>query len=293
MGDIARHHKLGNHFYADDSQLYLALRNAESKGILEKCINAYRDWMIANNLKINEDKTEVVLIGSKYNLKKLTNFNLCIGDQIVKPSDKACNLGVIFDSELSMSAFVDQKCKACMYHLRAISKIRNVLTLEATQALVQAFVVSRLDYCNALLYGISKQNISKLQRVQNAAAKVVLKRRKFDHVTPLLKQLHWLPVEFRIEFKILVHVYNAIQGDSPVYIKHLVNMYTPKRNLRSESRLLLIENRVSNKYGSRAFVNCGAKLFNALPESLKLSSSIVQFKKHLKTLMFKRAFKDC
>ena len=292
LGDIARSHKLGNHFYADDSQLYVALKNAQSVETLEKCISKYREWMIANNLKINEDKTEVVIIGSRYNLQRFPGLSINVGGQKVSSSDSAINLGVVFDAELSMSDFVNKKVSTCMYHLKAIAKIRRFLTLEATQSLVQAFVISRLDYCNSLLYGVSKQNIQKLQKVQNAAAKVVLQCHKFSRATPLLKQLHWLPVSFRIQFRILVHVFKSLNDSSPQYIKDLLATYNPARNLRSQSRLLLQENKVHNQYGSRAFANCGPKLFNALPESIKRSSSLSQFKKNLKTFMFRRAFNN-
>lgn len=292
LGNIARSHGLGNHFYADDSQLYLALENSSSKEKLELCISDYREWMTANNLKINEVKTEIVLIGSRYNLKNRESLTLSVGSQDIKSSKNAGNLGVIFDSELTMSDFVNRKCASCMYYIKSISKIRKFLTKEATQSLIQAYVVSRLDYCNSLLYGVSKQNINKLQKVQNAAARVILKVNRSTHMTPILKTLHWLPIQYRIQYKILVTTFNALHGNSPNYISHLLEPYNPTRSLRSRSRTLLQECKVNNSYGSRAFSSCGPKLFNMLPEYLKQSNSVNTFKKDLKTFLFKEAFKN-
>ena len=292
LGDIARKEGVGHHFYADDSQLYFSLKSNSSIETLERCIQKYRTWMIANDLKINDSKTEIVVIASRQNLSKTSSLALHVGENTVKSSDAVNNLGVIFDSTLSMKNFVNNKCSTCMFYLKSIAKIRKFLTVQATQSLVQALVVSRLDYCNSLLYGISKQNINKLQKVQNAAARLIVRKRRYDHIRPTLMELHMLPIEFRIKFKILVNVFNAYSGNSPNYLSKLIKPCVPSRSLRSSSKLLLQEKKLNNSFGSRAFSNCGPKLFNSLPEQLKKSPSVEVFKRGLKTILFKQAFSD-
>ena len=111
--------------------------------------------------------------------------------------------------------------------------IREYLTVDAAQLLVHDLATSKLDYCNSLLYGLPKCLINQLQRVQNAAARVVTVSSKFCHFTPVLKNLHWLSIDLRIEFKILIITYKALHGFAPTYIKDLLKNYHPPRDLRS------------------------------------------------------------
>ena len=103
-----------------------------------------------------------------------------------------------------------------------------------------AFVTSRLDYCNALYVGMDQASIKRLQLVQNAAARLLTGHKKRDHITPILASLHWLPIRFRIDFKILLFVFKALNGLAPAYIAELLQCYTPARALRSADQLLLV-----------------------------------------------------
>ena len=118
-----------------------------------------------------------------------------------------CQFTNIFDSCLNMESHVNTICKRAYFHIHNISLIRRYLDVKTTSALIQAFVTSRMDYCNSLLYGTSQKVLDKLQRVQNTAARVVSRRRKHDHITPVLQSLHWLPVKYRIEYKIILLVF--------------------------------------------------------------------------------------
>ena len=111
--------------------------------------------------------------------------------------------------------------------------------MECTEILVHAFVSSRLDYCNSLLHGSPKYVPQKLQRAQNAAARLIKLSRKYDHITPHLMDLHWLPIEYRIQFKILLLTYKTLNGLAPSYLSDLLQRYAPVRNLRSFSAFLL------------------------------------------------------
>ena len=125
---------------------------------------------------------------------------------------------VIFNEYLSMFPQVTVMCKSAFYHLRNISVICKYLTFDAVQLLVHALITSKRDYCNSLLYGLPKHMTKQLHCVQNAAARIVSLSPKFCHITPVLMSLHWLPIDLRIEFKILIITYKTLHGLAPAYI---------------------------------------------------------------------------
>ena len=158
-------------------------------------------------LKLNTDKTEVIMFSSPHNSKHIEDLSVTVGDSKVKQSVKVKNLGAIFDSNMNMEDHVNSVCRSCYLHLRQIGRIQKYLTIDASKQLVTSLVISRLDYCNALLYGVSQTLVNKLQIVQNTAARIITRTLRYDHITPVLKELHWLPVQYRIQFKILTHTY--------------------------------------------------------------------------------------
>ena len=166
------------------------------------------------------------------------------------------------------------------------SKIRPFLTEKVANKLVCSLILSRLDYANSVLYGLPEAELHRLQMVQNNAARVVMRKRKMDHVTPLLKHLHWLPVKKRIEYKILLLTFKGLHGEAPSYIQEMFHPYIPSRTLRSADKLQLTEKRMTRKHGDRAFSGAAPKLWNALPLPLRLSKNSHCFKKALKTHLF-------
>ena len=160
--------------------------------------------MLNNDLKFNDDNTEFLIIGSSQQLEKLDNISIRVGDSDIHPVPLARNLGCWFDSRLSMASHITKLCASSFYHIYNIRRIRKYLSRQSTEILVQAFITSRLDYCNGLLYGLPDCLLNKLQRVQNACARLIFREQKFCHVTPLIYELYWLPNKYRIEFKILL-----------------------------------------------------------------------------------------
>ena len=218
-----------------------------------KYFSAICRWMDLNELKLNHDKTEVMLIHSKY--RPSPSFqSLCVGDESVAASQSARSLGVISDEHMSFHAHVSSICRSSFYHLRNLSRISKYFTKESAEVTVHVFVTSKLDYCNALLYGPPKYQLQRLQYVQSTAARVVLQVSKFQHITPVLCELHWLPIQYRIIFKILLLVYKSLNGTSPSYLAQKLHYRSHTRPLRSVSDGLLMQPRSYTKtYGDRAF----------------------------------------
>ena len=191
-----------------------------------------------------------------------------------------------------MKQQVNLVTRTCYHHIRRISKIRRFLTMDATRSLVNAYVVSRLDYCNGLLAGLPDYLLKKLQRVQNRAARLIKKLPWRSRITRYLKELHWLPVTERIKFKVLLITFKSLNNLSPCYLQELFHYYSPSRTLRSSSRKLLIERRTRTKYGMRALSNCGPKLWNSLPLNIRSADTVKHFKILLKTYLFSKYYNN-
>jgi len=258
---------------------------------IEACIADIKDWMTNNMLKINDDKTEVIVFGTRMKLSQLGDIGIKIGESIIKPSQSVRNLGVVYDPCLSMEPHISTVCKAAYYNIRRISHVRDILTEEATRSLVQAMVTSRLDYGNGLLIGLPRTVLNRLQRAQNTAARLITRIPRSDHITPVLENLHWLPVHQRIQFKILLHVYKCLNSRAPSYLSELLNYYTPPRALRSQNKCHLVEPtaRLAN-YGDRAFQVCAPKLWNQLPLYIRQAATVDAFKRLLKTHIFRQTY---
>ncbi len=214
LGDIIRKHGVSFHCYADDTQLYISSRPDETHQIekLTECIVDIKNWMMSNFLLLNSEKTEVLIIGPKNPTCNNLEHYLTLDGCSVNSSSSVRNLGVLFDSNLSFESHVSSICKTAFFHLKNISKLSPMLSTSKAEMLIHAFMTSRLDYCNALLGGCSARLINKLQLVQNAAARVLTRTRKYDHISPVLSTLHWLPIKHRIDFKILLMTYKALNG---------------------------------------------------------------------------------
>ena len=185
--------------------------------------------MATHHLKLNLDKTELLFLPGKGCPHR--DLSITIDNTVVSPSQSARNLGVILDDQLSFSANIAAITRSCRFLLYNIRRIRPFLTEKTAQILIQALVISCLDYCNSLLAGAPASAIRPLQLIQNAAARLVFNRPKFSHTTSLLRSLHWLPVAARIQFKTLVLAYRAVKGSAPSYLQVMVKPYT--RPLRS------------------------------------------------------------
>ncbi len=222
---------------------------------LTACLADVKSWLSKNLLFLNPDKTEVIVFSpSEHGASiqpNLGNLNPFISPHVQ-------NLGVVFDNSLKFDKQISAVVGSSFFHLRSLSKIKSFLSKSSLEVAIHAFITSRLDYCNYLYFSIAKSQISWLQVVQNSAARFLKGCKKFDHATPLMRSLHWLPVQYRIEFKILLLVYKSLNNQALSYLSDLLHPYTPARGLRSEGKLLLQTPRTRLKTrGSRAFEVAG------------------------------------
>ena len=295
--DIILKHKLNYHVYADDTQLYLSFNSTQHDAdsaidILQKCITEIRKWMKSNFLKLNDEKTEFLLFGSHQQLAKINTDHVRIGESTISSVPQARNLGAIFDSLMTMKPHISNVVRSSSFHLRNISRIRKYLSRDATEQIIHSFITSRLDNNNALLYGLPANQLYRLQKVQNTAARIITFSKKSCYITPILKELHWLPVAKRIVFKLLLIVYKCTNNVAPTYLCELLSKYMPTRTLRSGNMELLQESRSNRTWGDRSFAIAAPRLWNELPLNIRTAKNVTVFKKLLKTYLMSETFYD-
>ncbi|XP_064157802.1 uncharacterized protein LOC135235844 [Anguilla rostrata] len=241
--------------------------------------------MDKHHLKVNPGKTEMISIPAPSS--NLLDFSISLGDAVVSSSLTAKNLGVVMNNRLSLSQNIMAVSRTCRFFLYNIRRIRPFLTTYATQLLVQAMVLSRLDYYNSLLAGLPASAIRPLQLIQNAAARLVYNLPRHSHVTPLLTDLHWLPVMAHIKFKTLVLAYQAAKGSAPGYIQRIIRPYTPARPLCSATsgRLAPPPLRVCTSRSCLLSV-LAPRWWNDLPVAVRTAENLTTFKRRLKTHLF-------
>ena len=290
--EIVQTHLPDAHCISDDTQLYLSFNpnnpddQVDAVYAMERCISDLRKWMYQDKLKINDDKTEFIIIGSRQQLLKITPCSIRVGSTNIKPVFEVRNLGSWFDSNFSMCTHISKSCGAAFYWLHNIKRISRFLRKEKLEMVLHAFVTSRIDYCNGLLYGLPVCEIVKLQRVQNAAARLLNSACKYSRITPILKELHWLPVRFRIHFKILLLTFKALNGMAPDYITELINVRKHRHySLRSNSGIIISHpvGKILKSFGDRSFSVAAPTLWKKLPANLHNISSLSTFKSCLKT----------
>ncbi|CAM4575233.1 unnamed protein product [Leuciscus chuanchicus] len=233
LGHIIQAHGFSYHCYADDTQLFLSFQPDDPTvaARVSSCLADISTWMKEHHLQLNLAKTELLVLPANPSLQH--DFTIQLESSLITPSRSVRNLGVTFDDQLTFTDHISKTARSCRFALHNIRKIRPFLTEHATQLIVQALVISRLDYCNALLAGLPACATKPLQMIQNAAARLVFNEPKRAHVTPLFISLHWLPLAARIKFKALTLAYRTITGSAPSYFHSLLRVYIPTRHLRS------------------------------------------------------------
>uniref|UniRef100_A0A3P9KR35 Reverse transcriptase domain-containing protein n=1 Tax=Oryzias latipes TaxID=8090 RepID=A0A3P9KR35_ORYLA len=262
------------HLFADDIQLYCSFKPSETHKLdfLMNCLMQIKQWLCKNSLQLNSEKTETLVVAPDDAIPGIKQHLGSLG-QDVKPSLR--NLGVIFDKDMSLEQHSKQLIRNCFFQLRNISKLRKMVSYEDLELLIHAFVSTRLDYCNSLFSCMNKKELSRLQLIQNSAARILTRTKRRDHISPILKALHWLPVAYRYQYKILVLTFRALHSQAPPYVCDLIAPYRPSRALRSaDQNLLMVPRTRFRTRGDRSFQAVAPKLWNELPLSLRSLDSV-------------------
>jgi hypothetical protein len=294
VGEIISKHDLKYHIYADDVQIY-AIFDPNCHGDaacalfrLGQCVKDLQSWMLENRLKLNQAKTEFFVASSPHHYSSLHHLTLNLGGHDIPASPYIRNLGVIFDHSITMAKHITNLSRSINWQLRNLNRIRKHLDTETSHNIVRTLILSRLDYCNSLMYGIDKKHLNRLQVLQNKAARLILKQPSRTHATPLLRSLHWLPISQRIQFKVLLQSFKAWHFNSPDYLSLHFHPRTHKTKyrLRSDSAITFEVPRSRKHAGERAFSIAGPRLWNGLPMDIRGLVSLSVFKRHLKSHLF-------
>ena len=296
---LVKDHGLVPHAYADDTQILGICRPSETDELqtsVSNCLDAVSSWMSDNRLQLNHSKTEVLWCSSTRRQHQIPTKPVRVGGTSVQPVAVVRNLGVYLDAPVTMRAHVTATVRTCFASLRQISSIRHSIPRPALLTLLRALVISKLDYCCSVLAGLPATLLRRLQSVLNAAARLVFSASKYSHASPLLLELHWLKVPERIKFRLCVLVYRCLNGSAPSYLAETicpVSSHSTRHRLRSaSSSTVLIPSTCRSTLGDRVFPVAAAKAWNSLPDHVRDATSLLTFRRQLKTVLFRQSYSD-
>jgi len=227
--------------------------------------------MTANRLKMNADKTDFIWLGSKHQLAKIQSQSIALEAVHVPVSSVVTCLRVQCDSHLKFTPHVQGLAHRCFYHFRKLRSVKRSLTTDSAKTLVHALIASRLDYRNSVLYQINTTVTKTLQSVLHSAERLIVRKRKFECITPTLRDdLHWLPVRERIVFKLCMIIFKCRHQTALQELCVPVTASTSRQHLRSAAcgDLLVLACRTFS-FGPFSFAACAPKLWNSVPPSIR------------------------
>ena len=248
--------------------------------------------MIKQKLKINDAKTEFIIFRSPLLRTDLSSVSISVGDSQILSSSKARDVGVVCDECLSLDAHISAICKSTHFHLRNLGRVRNLITTDAAAQLIHVLISSPLNFSNCILYNLPNNKIEKFQRIQNQAVRTLTRSPRRNHITPLLRELHWLRINDRIIFKILILTHN---GSAPEYLCELITKHNnvSVRKRRAEDCYLLnvppISKSCANSFFESSFMYAAPTLWNNLSQDTRMLD-FIRFKSGIKTELYLKCF---
>lgn len=278
--------------YADDHKVAFKIRAGDhhSEEIVRQkltdCLNDIVSWMTRFKLKMNNSKTEIIIYGTRHQLKKLNISSVNVGGVEVNCVDNVRDLGVQMTSTLSFDIHIQKKCQIAHMQLRNLKAIRKHLTQKSAEILVHGLIHSHLDFCIGLFADIPAYQLD----VQNYAARIVTRAAYYQSSAEILKSLHWLPIRARIMYKVIVTVFRVANGTAPLYLRKLFtkcqSQYRKRLRSSSSSHIRFDIPSTNSKLADRSLAIMGPKWWNSLPDYLKDITNENQFKAKLKTYLF-------
>ena len=238
---------------------------------MQSCIGDVKAWVTANMLRLNDSKTEFMLVTSKRtrHLRSIPT-SITIGNAQIPFKQSVKNLGLTLDCHLTMNAHVSNIARTCYFELRRLASIRRFMTITATATLVPVFALSRIDYCNSLLFGSTQDVTSHLQRIQNYAVRVILCLPMSYSITTHLKSLHWLPVKVRSTYIIACLCYHCHSSTAPSYVTDM--LHKKPLHTRSSWYAMPLLNRPAHSkatLGDRSFSFASSYVWNSIPNDVR------------------------
>ena len=310
LQEIAARYGLIIKLYADDSQLYIgfsAANHTEVDDVLKKiecCLQDIKKWMVQNFMKLNEDKTEFILLGSKNDLKDIGSLTLDVDGTLIKSitcgGEAGKSLGIMIDENMNMRRQVADVRKKCSWQLSNLYKIRRYLTVNLKIMLVKTLVISKLDYCNALYAGLPKTQIKKLNGILRNCIRFIydLQTQYGEDLDKYFVKAHILPMDKRIQFKVCLFVHKALHAKVPGYLESIIKVYHPAiSSLRNAKDTYLLaspplSSLKNKKLSAQQFSHHAPALWNCLPYGIRSCQNTNDFKSKLKTHFFRDAFGD-
>ena len=269
--------------YVDDSKVFMAFpvkNNEEAKRQLEEDLHLTAKWCLKNQLLINPHKTKFLLIGTWQMLKKLpSDMSLNFLGELIQPVESAKDLGILVDSRLTYDLHISHLAASCTSKLIQINRVKKSFDTGTLSLLISALVISKLLYCSTVWSNTSAKNVKKLQLVQNFACRIITNTYKFDHISPALQYLNWLPINKQLKFREAVLMYKIMNKQAPSY---LCDKFQKKKYCRTRNSNNLEIPLFKSKSGQRTFEYRGVKIWNNLNNELKSEISLTTFKHNVK-----------
>ena len=285
------HMTINIHAYADDIQLYFAFKSDHiitAQHIANDCLSKLKHWMDINYIKLNTDKTTLKIFSPN---KTPLQFQINHNNDIIEQTDLINILGIKLNKDLNFTPFVSRKVQVCYMHLRNLFHVKKYLPLKSRITMVTNLIISQLDYCNSILICAKKKDIKPLQLALNRAIRFIFYIDRRSHITPFLKKLHILPIEYRIKYKSCLISYKIFHKLAPPYLIEQFPTFEPSTSIslrigpgRDTSMFQLDLSKRETIYSKLK------SEWNKLPYDLRMSNNLNLFKTKLKSHFFSMAF---